>query len=98
MKVKYVFYHFFPVSRFQGQSICCRAVCCFLRHLAAEEAVAADETALSSPEGVRYIVADDGVTVYSYPWRLYSIYHECGESLFQCRAASEPCSYQLHSV
>lgn len=74
--------------------LCCRAVCCFLRHLAAEEAVAADETALSSPEGVRYIVADDGVTVYSYPWRLYSIYHECGESLFQCRAASEPCSYQ----
>ena len=74
--------------------LCCRAVCCFLRHLAAEEAVAADETALSSPEGVRYIVADDGVTVYSYPWRLYSIYHECGKSLFQCRAASEPCSYQ----
>lgn len=26
--------------------------------------------------------------------RLYSFYHECGESLFQCRAASEPCSYQ----
>ncbi len=36
--------------------------CCmlFLRHLAAEEPVAADEPALSSPEGVRYIVADDG--------------------------------------
>ena len=42
---------------------------------------------------VRYIVADDGVTVYSYPWRLYSIYHEFGESLLQCRAASEPVSY-----
>ena len=35
-----------------------------------------------------------GLLLYSYPWRLYSIYHECGESLFQCRAASEPCSYQ----
>ena len=48
-----------------------------------------------SPEGVRlYWLLMTGLLVYSYPWRLYSIYHECGESLFQCRAASEPCSYQ----